>query len=380
MVASNPYCCFIKAIYILNQSEAAVPDPTGTCRQNMKKYVLTGILIIFCIVLIIYFTRTPEETSFRIIFRSAMDAPTGDPDFQTNPQKYFELYTINSDGSDIERITDNLYWESQPDVSPDGQKILCSIHYSAGRVKETDPGWEIAVMDIDGKNLKKLTNNDYLDFGAHWNHDGTKIVYVSDSAHRTAEDIENNILPQYDIYTMNADGSDKKQLTFAEPGEVNADPSFSFTEPDKILYIHSEGLSGNFDLYMMDADGKNKQLILEHTEELLAINDPMFSPDDKTIIFEAKIRQDQNDNPIYNIFTTNTSGENLTRITQDDGESDILPQYSPDGQKISYYTYVFENGGNTHRIRVANADGTEEKVISAYPWESDPSWIPEAVS
>jgi hypothetical protein len=41
--------------------------------------------------------------------------------------------------------------------------------------------------------------------------------------------------------------------------------------------------------------------------------------------------------------------------------------------------YVFENDGNTHRIRVANADGSEEKVISTYSWESDPSWIPEAV-
>ena len=48
---------------------------------------------------------------------------------------------------------------------------------------------------------------------------------------------------------MNADGSGKKQLTFAEPGDVNADPCFSHTEPERILYIHSEGLSGSFDMY-----------------------------------------------------------------------------------------------------------------------------------
>ena len=311
----------------------------------------------------------------RIIFRSAMDAPDN-ADFEANPQKYFELYTMKADGSDVQRITDNDYYEEQPDVSPDGQKIVCNIHYSAGRVDGTDPGWEIAVLDIDGENLTRLTDNDYLDFGPHWNHDGTRIVFVSDSAQRTAEDMEYGALPEYDIYTMDPDGGNVEQLTSANPGDVNADPSFSFTSPSKILYIHSEGLSGSFDLYVMDADGENQQLILEHDADLLKINDPMFSPDGSKIVFEAKVRESDG-NPIYNLFTVDTSGGDLTRITEDDGESDVLPQYSLDGTKIAYYTYVWEEGGgNTHRIRVANADGSEEEVISTYPWEADPSWLP----
>jgi len=317
------------------------------------------------------------DSLYRILFRSAMDAPTDDPDFQSNPQKYFELYTMQEDGSDIRRITDNLYWEVQPDVSPDGQRIVCSIHYSSGHVQEIDAGWEIAVMDIDGKNLTRLTDNDYLDYGAHWNYDGTKIVYISDSARRSAHDLENSMVPQLDIYTMNADGTGRKQITESKPGDVNADPSFSFTEPSKILYIHSEVLSSSFDLYMMDADGSNNELILEHNDELLKINDPMFSPDGSKIIFEAKMRDTEpQGNPIYNLFTVDSTGGDLKRITQDDRESDILPQYSPDGTQICYFTYVWENGGNTHRIRVANADGSDERVLSEYPWEADPTWIP----
>jgi len=313
----------------------------------------------------------------RILFRSTMDAPTNDPDFQSNPQKYSELYNMKSDGSDIRRVTDNLYWEAQPDVAPDGQKILCAIHYSAGRVQEIDAGWEIAVLDINGKNLTKLTENDYLDFGPHWNHDGTKIVYESDSAHRSAQDIDNGMVPQLDIYVMNADGTGRRQLTQAKPGEVNADPSFSFAEPSKILYVHSDGLSSSFDMYMMDADGSNKKLILEHNDELLKMNDPMFSPDGSKILFEAKIRDTETDaNAIYNLFTIDAAGEHLKRITQDDGEADVLPQYSPDGSRICYFTYVWEDGGNTHHIRVANADGSDETVLSKYPWEADPTWIP----
>jgi Tol biopolymer transport system component len=340
----------------------------------MKKTAIFVTLIILAILFLANLPAEPQETEVRIVFRSARDAPLDNPDFQENPQRYFELYSMRVDGSDVQRITDNLLFESQPDVSPDGRKIVCSIHYAAGNISGTDPGWEIAVMDVDGENLQRLTDNDYLDFGAHWNLDGTKIVYVSDSAHRNAESIENNVLPQYDIYVMNADGTGKQQLTYAEPGEIYADPSFSFMEPEKILYIHSEGLSGSFDLWMMDRDGGNKQLILAHNDTLLAINDPMFSPDSERIIFEAKVGEDQHGNPLYNLFIVNTMDSTITRITGNDGEADVLPQFSQDGEKIVYYTYVFENGEHTHRIRVADTDGSNEKTISTYPWEADPTW------
>ncbi len=333
---------------------------------------------LFCIgvIIMVAFTgcTTTNREQFKIIYESAQDAPFDDPDFQENPQKYIELYIKNIDGSDVKRITHNLHWEHQADVSPDGQKIVCSIHYSPGRVRETDPGWEIAVMDRDGTNVMRLTNNDYLDFGAHWNHDGTRTVYVSDSAH-TSRYTENNV-PQYDIYIMNADGSEKTQLTCATPGDVNADPSFSFTEPSRILYVHSEEFSGNFDLYVMDADGSNKKLVLNHTDELLAINDPMFSPDDRRIIFEAKIRKDDHGNPVYNIYSINVDGSDLQKITQDDGESDIMPKYSPDGKKICYFTYEWKNGDHTTGIRVVNPDGSDERVISEFPWEGHPGWVP----
>jgi TolB protein len=286
-----------------------------------------------------------------------------------------ELFTRKVDGSDVKRITHNSYWEHQPDVSPDGRKIVCCIHYSPGRVDEKDPGWEIAVMDIDGSKLTRLTDNAYLDSGPHWNSDGTKIVYVSDSAHRASKEVDKRNLPQYDIYTMNADGSGRTKLTSAKPGDINADPSFSFSEPSRILYIHSEGLSGGFDLCMMDADGSNKKLVLPHDERLLAINDPMFSPDGKTIIFCAKVGVTRDGRPLHNLFTVDENGGDLRRITRDDGEADVVPQFSPDGSKICYFTYEWEGDGHTERIRIANPDGSDETTISDFPWEYHPSWV-----
>jgi len=127
----------------------------------------------------------------------------------------------------------------------------------------------------------------------------------------------------------------------------------------------------------MNADGSNKTLILKHNDEILSINDPMFSPDGSRIIFEARLDEDGNHGiPVYNIFSIKPDGSDLKRITQNDGETDLLPQYSPDGKKICYYTYKWENGQHTKQIRIANPDGSNEKVISEFPWETNPSWVP----
>jgi len=323
--------------------------------------------------------ETPEEETegYRIIFQSVRDASPNDPDVQANPLKYFELYTMKMDGSDIKRITNNQDWETHAEVSPDGKKVLFSILEGSDSMEDMDSRWEIAVMDIDGNNMELLTNNNYFDKGSDWNHDGTKIVYISDTAERTNEDIDNNVLMQYDLYVMDADGTGRKKLTDAKSGEVYADPAFSYNEPSKIVYVKLVGLSEITDLYIMDADGQNKRMIFEHNEEIIAINDPMFSRDGSKIIFMGQLDESGNHGiPIVNIFTINIDGTDLKRITQNDGESDVLPHYSPDGNLLTYYTYFWKNGVHNHQIRTANADGSNEKTISSFPWEAAPSWIP----
>ena len=310
-----------------------------------------------------------KSEGLKIIFESSRDVPQG----ATFPQKYIELYTMNPDGSDVRRITNNLYWEHKPQVSPDGTKILITIHYSPENIDETDPGWEIAVMNVDGTELTKLTSNDYFDGNARWNKDGTKIVYISDSNHRSSEDIKDDILPQYDIYVMNADGTDKMKLTSGGLGEVNADPCFA---PDgNIYYIHSENYSNHFDLWRMKSNGSDKTLFFSHTETIQAMNDPSVSSNGEKIIFEGRIGNSSG-RPLYNLFTVDSNGSNLLRLTVNDGESDIWPNYSPDGNYIVYFTYEWdENGGHTQKIRVAMPDGGEENEISSFPWESFPSWF-----
>jgi len=72
-------------------------------------------------------------------------------------EDYCNLYTIDLDGNNIEKITD-FYFTSAPSWSPDGRKIVFD-----GMDFDRDDG--IYIIGVDGKNLKKLT---YYNTKGHW--------------------------------------------------------------------------------------------------------------------------------------------------------------------------------------------------------------------
>ncbi len=349
--------------------------------RTLLKTTLAVLAVAFTAVSACGQNTTPSPGSGRqLMFQSVRDAPLSSPEYQANYQKYFELYVMNEDGGAVRRITNNSYWENQPDVSPDGRQVVFGLHtYAAGAkpVEGTDAGWDVAVMNMDGSGLHRLTDDNFMEFMPDWSFDGTKIVFMADANKRSAGDIAQGKAPQYHIFTMNSDGSGATQLTSGDvPGVVNGDPSFSLSAPSRIVYINTVNSSGG-DLYLMDEDGSNQRLVLRCGTEIAMMNDPTFSPDGSQIIFGGMVRQDQYGNPIYNLFAVDTSGQNLARITEDDGESDILAQYSPDGERICYMTWTWNGKGTGNfGVRVADCDGSGERAISSFAWEQAPAWIP----
>ena len=117
-------------------------------------------------------------------------------------------------------------------------------------------------MDLDGKNKVQLTDELGYDGGAFFNNDATKIVwrvYHPKTAEETQQYknllAQNSIRPMaLQIWTMNSDGTNKKQIT--NNGAANFGPYF-FPSGNKIVFSSNlhDPKGRDFDLYSIKSDG-----------------------------------------------------------------------------------------------------------------------------
>ncbi len=195
--------------------------------------------------------------------------------------KSFDIFSANADGSELSRLTFSDGYDAEATVSPKGDKIVFTS------TRDGDP--EIYVMDIDGSNQKRLTFEKGYDGGAFFSLDGSKIVFRA-SRPKTEEELKDyqeladdglfrpTVL---ELYVMNADGSDIKQIT--NFGKASFAPFF-FPDGEKIIFssnVNSES-GRDFDLYMINVDGTGfEQITFNKTFDGF----PMFTRDGKQLIF-----------------------------------------------------------------------------------------------
>ena len=174
----------------------------------------------------------------RIVFRSNRDGHAIDR-VSTN-----EIYAMDADGSNPQNLTNHLHEDRYPSWSPDGKRIAFSATRDGHFENNFGITEEIYVMDADGQNQQRLTENRKIDWHPVWSPDGQRIAFASDRK----GDLQN-----FEIYVMDADGQNQQRLT--ENREYDNSPSWS---PDGQRIAFMSRRDGNAEIYVMDADGGNK--------------------------------------------------------------------------------------------------------------------------
>jgi TolB protein len=243
----------------------------------------------------------------------------------------YELYVMNADGSGKRRLARSLGnggLRAAPAWSPDGRKLVFAIQArgSAGLCDRAGGcNDEIFVINADGSGLRRLTRNAVPDGHAAWSPDGRKIAFLSWRDGTGA-----------DVFLMNADGSDQRNLTRRPGNEYGPAWSpdgrailFSAVPPGQPLWVGgSSSASGPYrDVYMVNGDGSDLRNLTHTTEaeEYAAA----YAPDGRTIAFAAY------DGSSTRIFVINADGSGKRALTPEITETNMA--WSPDGRKIAFF-------------------------------------------
>jgi TolB protein len=216
----------------------------------------------------------------------------------------YEIYTAKPDGSDLRLLSHAPgSYNAESTISRDGKKIV----FTSTRNGDLD----VYSMKADGSDVRQLTHELGYDGGAFFSDDGKKIVYRSEQP-KTPEQI-----------------ADYKDLL-------------------------SRGLirPGNLEIWVMDADGKNKRQVTHNGAANFA---PYFFPGGKRIIFASNMAN-QKDPSGFDLYAINVDGTGLEQITYHP-DFDAFPMFSSDGKRLVWASN--RNGKAPHETNIFIADWVE---------------------
>ena len=185
-----------------------------------------------------------------------------------------DIFTSNTDGSNLRRLTIAKGYDAEAGFSPDGRKIVFSSTRSAyvnnlteeeKKLRNVDLSYfgEIYIMNADGSEQKRLTKSAGYDGGPFFSPNGQRIVWRRFNKSGSVAE----------IHTMKLDGSDVRKITSFK--SMSWAPYFH-PSGDYIIFASNKLGFSNFELYLVDARGLCEPIRV--TERIGFDGLPVFSP------------------------------------------------------------------------------------------------------
>ncbi len=218
------------------------------------------------------------------------------------------LYVMNADGSDQRKLADG----GPPAWSPDGSRIVFSMG--------ADHGADLWTIHPDGSGLAQLTQSPKWDELATWSPDGSRIAFLRGNA----------------IYVVNQDGTGLSVLAYIK----GVDPFQPQWSPDGTRLVFEAEVpvsrdmrannERNFDIYSVNADGTDLAAIAHDPN--LDENWPVWSPDGTLIAFGATDNLGPLNDGTWDLYVMRPDGSGTRQLTKNAGlgaEFDISWQQMP---------------------------------------------------
>ena len=248
--------------------------------------------------------------------------------------------------------------DTLPQWSPNGKSILFQSYRNQ---REFPDDADVYVMDADGSDVREVTFSNAFDGDASWSPDGKRLVFESRRDGNS------------ELYTINANGSGTKRLTFNSV--FDGDPAWS---PDGKSIAFSSDRDGNREIYAMNADGSNVRRLTNTGGVVSDVQldgldaDPAWSPDGRRIAFNSNRDGD------YEIYVMNADGSGQRNLT-DNASLDALPAWSPDGREIVFESERAEKGNRDVYVMSASNGTVIGRLTTVGGADEMPDWqaLPE---
>ena len=257
--------------------------------------------------------------------------------FESTKDGKFAIYTIQTDGTNLRKLTNGEFNDEQPRWSPNGKEVVF--------ISDRDGHLQLYLMNADGSNQRRQTNAPDLDYLPDFSPDGKWVTFMSRKK-RTGT--------IHDIYVIRTDGTERTRLTDEATNEMS--PRWSpngkeilFTRTDSIPKDVEDNFAkmsreerlkaiakrnSSAEIFVMKKDGSNVHRL---TNNDVSDDNPAWSKDGKTIYFVSERDGSRN------IYAMKSDGSKVRKIA--DGSIVTSPNISRDGKSFAYTKEVEKKWG-----------------------------------